>query len=423
MTARITRRGFLGTGLALAAAASFPTILRFPRGEKLRLGVVGVGNRGAANLDGVSHEHIAALCDVDRNELEGAAAQHKDARRFRDWRELLAAGGIDGLVVSTPDHTHACITLSALQAKLPVYCEKPLTRTVAECRAVTAAAIASGVATQMGTQIHAGENYHAVVELLRAGVLGKVSRVTAWVGTDWSATGIPAAATVPAHLDYDLWLGPVEEIPFANDYHPAAWRRYWHFGGGGLADMACHWLDLAWWALELKHPTLVSATGPLPDAAGAPAWIRAEWRMPSSSGEVTVVWHGASDRPQPLLERLGIADFGNGILFEGEHGILVADYERLRVLPQGLTKRLTEKRTPIARSIGHHRAWTESIRGNGRTECPFQYAGPLTESVLLANIAFRTQRTLRYDGVAGTIADDKDASALLGGTPRPGWSR
>jgi predicted dehydrogenase len=424
MTKRIHRRQFLATGLAFAAASSLPTILRFPRDEKLRLGVVGVGNRGAANLDGVSHEHIAALVDVDAHELERAGTRYQDARRYRDWREMLAAGKLDGVVISTPDHTHACIALAALEAKLPAYCEKPLTRTVAECRAVMAAAAASGVATQMGTQIHAGENYHAVVDLLRAGVLGRVSRVTAWVGTDWSATGVPAPAKVPAHLDYDLWLGPVAEIPFAAEYHPAAWRRYWHFGGGSLADMACHWLDLAWWALELRSPTLVSATGPLPDAAGAPAWIRAEWRMPSPQGEVTVVWHGASDRPRAMLEKRGIDDFANGILFEGERGSLVADYDRHRLLFAEHHKVEVDATKPkVPRSIGHYRAWTEAIRGRGTTECPFSYSGALTESVLLANIAFRTQRSLRYDATTGTILEDAAASALLGSTPRPGWFR
>ncbi|MSR75897.1 MAG: Gfo/Idh/MocA family oxidoreductase [Planctomycetes bacterium] len=418
---RVSRRHFLAAGLAGAAALSFPSFLRFPRGDKLRLGVIGVGNRGADNLAGVEHEHIAALCDVDANFLNGAAKRHPDAKLYRDWRHMLAEQKLDGVVISTPDHTHAAPTLWALRRKIPVYLEKPLTHTVAECRAVMAAAAVAAVATQMGTQIHAGENYHAVVDLLRAGAIGKITRVTAWVGTDWSATGTPAASSVPANLNYDLWLGPEAEVPFSAAYHPAAWRRYWHFGGGGLADMACHWLDLAWWALELGSPHSISAAGPLPDAAGAPAWTRCEWRVHGRESEVTVLWHGGSDRPTPRLRAISCDDFDNGILFEGDKGMLVADYGRYRVLPEAVSKNIVIPAPHVPRSPGHHKEWLEAIRTGAVTSCPFSYSGKLTEAVLLANVAFRTQRTLAWDAVAGRCRDDDEANALLSRPVRSGW--
>ncbi len=422
---RVTRRQFLGASIAVTAALGFPSVLRLPRREKLRIGVIGVANRGGANLEGVSGEQIAALCDVDAGYLKSVAARHGDAKCYADWRELLATEKLDGVVISTPDHTHAAPTLWALRRKIPVYVEKPLTHTLAECRAVIVAAATAGVATQMGTQIHAGENYHAVVELLRAGVIGKITRVTAWVGTDWSATAAPLAAphagAVPSGLNYDLWLGPEEQTPFSKAYHPAAWRRYWRFGGGGLADMACHWLDLAWWALDIGAPHSISATGPLPDAHGAPAWLRCEWRAPTPNGEVTVLWHGGSDRPAPRLRALGCDDFGNGILFEGDQGMLVADYDRWKVLPEAVGKKVVVPQRTLQRSPGHHQEWLDAIRDGTPTSCPFSYSGRLTEAVLLGNVAFRTQRTIRWDAAKARCIDDDAANALLARPVRPGW--
>lgn len=415
---RIRRREFLASAGASLVAFGLPTVLRLPRREKLRLGVVGVGGRGAANLHDVSQEHIAALCDVDARHLEGAVARHPDAQRFRDWREMLSNAKLDGVVISTPDHTHAAAALFALKRRIPVYLEKPLTHTVAECRALMHAASNAGVATQMGIQIHAGDNYQRVAHLLQSGFLGRVSRVTAWVGTDWSATGTPPTAPVPKELDYELWLGPEVSVPFAQPYHPAAWRRYWRFGGGGLADMACHYLDLAWWGLGLGAPATVTAQGPQPDAAGAPSWMRCTWEIPHGDHSVTVLWHGGSDRPTQRLLALGCNDFGNGILFEGEQGMIVADYDHWRLLQPGDPAR------PVphfeAPRIGHHDSWLRAIRDGGRASCDFAYSGRLTESVLLGNIAFRTQQTVHWDAQRG-VCSTPEANALLLRPQRPGW--
>jgi predicted dehydrogenase len=236
----LTRRTFLGStalaglGLASAACSSARAPMRIGHGRaarpldsKLRLGVVGVGNRGWSNLEGVGGEIVAALCDVDARYLAKAAERHPDAKQFRDFRRMLTECDLDGVVISTPDHTHFPAACMALQRGLDVYCEKPLTHTVAQARRLNELAAERGLITQMGTQIHSWPNYRRVVEIVRSGMLGEVKEVHVFVnGVDWSARELPAAAPVPEYLDWDLWLGPAAEREFAADFHPMGWRRY-----------------------------------------------------------------------------------------------------------------------------------------------------------------------------------------------------
>ncbi|MFY9342964.1 MAG: Gfo/Idh/MocA family oxidoreductase, partial [Planctomycetota bacterium] len=266
-----TRRSFLVTGAAAASALAFHERLparavrpmRDPR-KPARLMIVGVANRGGDNLNAFADQQIAVLCDVDSRHLAAAAKRFPGARAIADFREVLrdekACRELDGVVVSTPDHTHYLPAMLALQHGLDVYCEKPLTHTVAQARALVQAAAAKNCITQMGIQIHANDNYHRVVEAVRGGAVGAVREVIVFVnGTDWSATGLPKASEPPKELAWDLWLGPAAPREFAADYHPAGWRRYWAFGGGTTADMACHFADLAFWALDLDAPLTLRA--------------------------------------------------------------------------------------------------------------------------------------------------------------------
>ena len=249
---------FSGAELAASTSAN----------EKLNIACVGTANRAAADISGVKGENIVALCDVDSNYLNRAAAEFSSARKYADYRELIDQEGdkIDAVVVATADHSHAPASLLAIRAGKHTYTEKPLAHTVFEARLIAEEAKKHGVATQLGTQIHAEPNYRRVVEAIQSGVLGKITDAHVWVGKGWGGGELPTAEQItepPKNLDWDLWLGPAEERPYApGRYHPANWRRWWEFGQGTLGDMACHYMDLPFWALGLRHPLSCKATGP-----------------------------------------------------------------------------------------------------------------------------------------------------------------
>jgi predicted dehydrogenase len=424
-----TRRTFLGT--AAAAAASFalpgcrtgpaPRPPRDPR-QPARLMVIGVGNRGAGNLAGVAEERIEVLCDVDQEFLAAAAAKFPGARLVRDFREVLldraACAQLDGVVVSTPDHTHYLPSLLALQQGLDLYCEKPLTHTVAQARHLQQLARQNGCVTQMGIQIHANENYRRVVEAVRAGAVGTVREVIVFVnGTDWSAKELPEAAAAPARIDWPLWLGPAAERPYSPGYHPMGWRRYWAFGGGTTADMGCHFVDLAFWALDLDAPVSLRADGEAPHAECAPAALRCEYAFPArgARGPVTLRWHAGGDRPTAALQSRGLESWRNGVLFVGDDGWLVSDYNKHEVGPAERKAVWQAPPPSIARSPGHYREWLDACALRTQPSCAFDYAAPLTETVLLANVAYRAAngRTIAWDA-AKMRTDDAARTGFSG---------
>jgi predicted dehydrogenase len=257
---KIPRRKFLvhtTTGLAalklggLAIAAN----RKISPNEKLNIGMVGVANQANYDLTNVASENIVALCDIDDQYLAAAAQKFSGAKTYNDFRRLLDRTDLDAVVIATPDHTHAVSAVAALNKGLHVYCEKPLTRTISECRAVRSAARNAGTATQIGTQIHAGSNYRRAVELVQSGAIGTVAEVHVWVSATYGGKDRPKGSTpVPEHLHYDLWLGPVAFRPYSREYLPGAWRNWWAFGGGALADFGCHFMDLPYWALACGNP-------------------------------------------------------------------------------------------------------------------------------------------------------------------------
>ena len=260
-TPRASRRTFLGASIAASTVFSLPGIVRAESGaEKLRMAVIGCGGRGGGNLDAVLGEQVVAVCDVNAKTLAGALGKAPGAKGFGDYRRLyeeLKPADYDAVVVSTTEHTHAFATLPAFREKKHVYCEKPLTHNVREARVVTEAAKRAGVATQMGTQIHADANYRRVVELVKVGAIGKVSDVHCWVGRAWglqspedakkygdiiAVQDRPVGSTpIPEGLDWDLWLGPAPQRPFHEAYWPGPkWYRWWDFGSGTMSDLGSH---------------------------------------------------------------------------------------------------------------------------------------------------------------------------------------
>jgi predicted dehydrogenase len=428
----LSRRRFLaGSGATLFSA---PWVRSFSADEpkdKVRIAVIGIYDRGAANLAGVAKENIVALCEIDEARTAAARKQFPNAKLFTDFRKMLDTvhKEIDAVVVSTPDHTHAMPSILAMQLGKHVYCEKPLAKTVQEVRAMQAAAKKYKVITQMGTQIHAGENYRRVVEIIQSGAIGGVGRVHVWFA------GKPPAMkkgpkTDSIKFDLDLWRGPVTDDFFyatgaGNKPWPHFnWRYWWSFGGGNLADMACHFMDLPFWALGLGAPKTISAKGTSLENADntVPATLQVDYDIPVLGGtnSVKLSWyHGVSG---PDLEgKKQYPGFTSGVLFEGSKGQLVADYNKLRLLPEEFARDFKAPDRTIAKSVGHHQEWLDAIRGNGKTLCHFGYSGTLTETVLLGNVAYRSGQTLNWDEASGTVTNTSAAKQYLAEPVRKGW--
>ncbi len=343
MPNRLSRRRFLQT-TALAGAAGLSSGLSLaadkkpPASERLAVGVIGVAGQGEHDWKNIvaGGAEIVAWCDVDEDRTKTARAAFPHATFYADFRRLLDQKGLDAVLVATPDHTHAPATLAALRAGLHVFCEKPLTHTVYEARLVAETAAKHKRVTQMGTQIHAGDNYRRVVELIQSGAIGAVREVHVWVGTSYHGGERPKETPkVPAGLHWDLWLGPAPERPFHPAYIPFWWRGWWDFGGGALADMACHHMDLPFWALKLGHPTKVTAEGPPPHAESTPKGLVVHYEFPAR-GElppVQLTWYDGGKRPA-LFAQGKLPEWGAGNLFIGSKGMLLADYGRANCYPR-----------------------------------------------------------------------------------------
>ncbi len=426
-----TRREFIGT--AAAAAAGMVAGLRSPlsaktgtthaANEKLDIAVVGLANQGEYNLNNVAGQNIVALCDVDEGLAAKARRRFPQAKFYADFRRMLDQKGIDAVVVATPDHTHAPVTMAALRAGKHVYCEKPLTHTVYEARQVTELAAKQGVATQIGTQIHARSNYRRVVELIKTGAVGAIDEIHVWMGSGWTGGDRPKETPpIPDDLHWDLWIGPAPYRPYHPNYHPRNWRGWWAFGGGTLADMACHYLDLPHWALDLRHVVAVEAEGPPVHPESAPKTLKVRWEYPAR-GElppVKLTWHQGLPKPE-YVAKTPYAEWGAGVVFVGKKGLLVANYNEHHLLPAEKFKDFERPKRFIPESIGHHAEWIHACKTGAKTTCSFDYSGPLTETVLLGNVAYRSGKRIEWDHKAFKITNAPEAARFLRREYRKGW--
>jgi len=393
--------------------------------EKLNIAAVGTGGMAAGDLHNLAHENIVAICDVDDNTLGHASQKYSKAEKYNDFRIMLEKEQprIDAVMVATPDHIHAPASVMAMRMGKHCFCEKPLAWSVEETRIMSALAAEKKLATQMGINIHAQNNYRRVVEVIQSGAIGPVQEVVVWCGKAWGGGKRPEGTfEVPATLKWDLWLGPAPERPFAPGvYHPAEWRRWWDFGCGTLGDMACHLVDLPFWALGLRSPTTIEAEGPPVDSETAPLGmtVRYEFAATSDRPALKLTWHDGNRVPKEIAGRK--ASF-MGVMFIGEKGQMYADYGSYKLYPEEQFKGFTPPPQTIPNSVGHWKEWTDACKSGTPTTCDFDYSGALSQTVLLGNVAYRAGKKLEWDGATGKVTNCPEAAQFLGREYRKGWT-
>jgi predicted dehydrogenase len=304
------------------------------------------------------------------------------------------------------------------------FCEKPLAHNVYEVRVMTELARNKKLATQMGTLIHATSNYRRVVELVKSGAIGPVAEAHVWCGKDWGGGERPKETPpVPPNIHWDLWLGPAPERPYHPCYLPAQWRRWWDFGNGTLGDMACHLMDLPYWALDLAHPLAVEAEGPPvhPETCPHALVVRYEYPARGDQPPVKLTWYDGVNRP-PQLAANGLPDWGMGVLFVGREGMLLADYGRKELYPKEKFAQFKAPEPTIPESPGHHKEWIAACKGGPAGLCNFDYAGPLSEAVLLGTVAYRVGKKLEWDAAALKATNCPEADEYLRRQYRKGWT-
>lgn len=430
-----SRRDFLKT-TSLASGAlvlgSSSTSAMGPKSpnDKINVAFIGIGGRGRANLDGVVSQgkedvQVVALCDVDDERAGNAYSKYSQAKKFYDYREMYdqMADQIDAVVISTPDHTHFHPTHAALKLKKHVYLEKPMAHNVREVRILTDLAREQGVATQLGVQRHTIENMHRVVEIIQAGVIGDISEVYCWVGGERGMPNVPAdKMPVPDSLKWDLWLGPARERDYHKSICPYGWRFWWDYGTGETGNWGCHILDIPYWALGLKYPTRVWAEGPEPDRKRTPKQMSSHFDFPEHEGRRAVTLHWSHDSEGPaILRQKGLSHKGNNTLFIGEKGMLLCGFSQRKLYPQDLNTQIPEP--SIEKSPGFYREWINAIQGGPAATCHFDYSGPMAETVLLGNLAYRSGgEAFDWDSKNLITEGNERAQMLVSDRYRRGWS-
>jgi predicted dehydrogenase len=453
--ASVPRRSFLAS--AATVAAGFTIVPRHVLGgqdtpapsDKLNIAAVGVGGMGKTNLGKCEAENIVALCDVDFALADPVFKKYPNAQTYKDFRVMLdEQKDIDAVIVATPDHTHAVIAMAVMERKKHVYVQKPLTHSVYEARLLTETARKCGVATQMGNQGHSGEGIRLLCEWVWDGAIGPIREAHAWTNRPVWPSGSEVdrpgdTPPIPPGLDWDLWLGPAHARPYHPTYHPAKWRAWWDFGTGSLGDMACHIVDPLFWALKLKYPVSVEASvskywkaffeEAQPKNEMFPRSTIVRFKFPAREGmpELDLTWWDGGlmpARPAGLEPGRRMGDLDGGILLIGDKGAISAGCygESPRLVPESRMKEYKRPRKTLERipegSDGHEKDWIRACKGGKPASSSFEYSGPLSETVLMGNLAVRFPgRELFWNGEAMEVTNDTEANAYVRREYREGW--
>jgi predicted dehydrogenase len=445
--AEISRRRFLA---ATAAATAFSVVPRHVLGgpgqvspnEKLNIAGIGVGGQGGHDISEMRSENIVALCDVDWSYAAHTFKAYPKAKQYRDFRIMLETEkSIDAVVVGTPDHIHAVASMAAIRHGKHIYCEKPLTRTVREARELAKAAREAKIATQMGNQGMAFEGNRLINEWIADGAIGPVREVHVWSDRPthrgklplWWPQGVERPRDTPAvpdTLDWDLWLGPAPFRSYHPAYVPFKWRGWWDFGSGGLGDMGIHNIAPVFSALDLHAPTTVhaSSTAVYPDSLPVASVVHYQFPARGALPAVKLHWYdGGILPPRPdELDDSTLLDPEDGIIFVGDKGkMLVKGWggESPRLMPESRNREYKRPAPTLPRSIGHHKEFIAACKTGSPTRSNFDFAGPLTEAVLLGTVSVRLGgEKLEWDAEKCRVKDNEEANALLHYNYRSGWS-
>ncbi len=388
---------------------------------------------GSGDIQQVPTENIVAICDVDAAQAAHAAKPFPSAKIYTDYREMLdAQKDIDAVMIATPDHAHAVVTMAALKMGKHVFCQKPLTHTVHEALEISKAAKEAHVATQMGNQGQASEGARLICEYIWSGALGQVREIHSWSNRrpDISPRGIPRpqdTPPVPEQLNWDLWIGPSPMRPYHPCYHPFAWRGWWDFGTGVLGDIGCHNLSATFKALKLGWPASVEACS---THWNAPPEVRNEtaplasivtfrFAAEGDRPEIVIKWYDGGMMP-PLPKEVGTKNiFANdGTLIVGDEGMLLG----AQLLPEARALAVGKPPQQLERSPGHYQEWINACKGGSPAGSNFvDHAGQLAAVALMGNIAIRTQEKLYWDADKLCFKDSAAANALLQPPYRDGW--
>lgn len=428
MNGKFSRRQAIRTTVAAAVAGYHSSIAPRSFGDsespndKLNIACIGVGGRGSANVSGVKSQNLVAFVDVDSQRAAKTLEKFPNVSNYVDYRKMFddLAGKLDAVVISTPDHTHFHPAYAAMNHGLHVYLEKPLAHNIWETRTLTDLARSKGLATQLGAQRHAMSNMHRVVELIKSGAIGEVREVHCWVGGDRGMPSIPTEQPpVPEHLDYDLWVGPAEYRPYHPSFCPYGWRFWWDYGTGETGNWGCHILDIPFWSLDLKYPTRVDARGPEVAPERTPKSMHATYQYPANGDRGPVTLHWYHGQPEILKER-GLSAKGNNSLFIGSDGMLLCGFNQRSLLPEEQFADFQPPEPFIPDSPGFHREWIQACKGGEPASCSFDYSGPLAETVLLGNVAYRGG-AFEWDSKTLTTRDNQTAQSLIREDYRKGW--
>ncbi len=428
----------------------------------MNIASIGTGGQGTVDLKGMLRQpntQVIAVCDVRRDadyskfyfggragwenaqklvekyysDKNGAA--YKGCKTYTDFYEMLdKETGIDAVVVATTDNLHAFASMAAIRKGKHVYCEKPLTHNIDEARALREAAAKAGVATQMGNHHHASEYIRLAVEWIQDGAIGEVREVQCWTNRPMWPQGVPRPAEdqpVPDGFNWDKWIGPAPYRPYNEIYAPFNWRGWWDFGTGALGDMGCHIMDMPVWALELGYPTAVQASSTpferdKSESAPLGSIVTFEFPARGSKPPVTLTWYDGGlmpPRPAQLEEKRKMP--GTGCLVIGSKGVLMADEGgTARLIPETAMKAYKRPPKTIRRSPGIYPGFIEACLGGAPASSNFSVSGPLTEIVLLGNVAIRAGQNVRleWDGPNMQVTNFPEANQYVKRQYREGWS-
>ena len=406
--------------------------------DKLNIALIGAHGRGSQHYRSLEGENVVAICDVYAGNMALAATQYPHAKQYTDWRKCLDQKDLDAVMICTPDHHHAFISIWAMNRGLHVFCEKPLGECVFEAREVRKVYLANKdkLATQHGTQRHAHENFDRVAELVRNGAIGDLQVVQAWGNRTHNKTSyLPAAGPAPDDIDWEQWVGPVQMHPFNPGYfgaRPGAgcllWNMYHDFGSWQVGDMGSHTMDLAWNAIDADLPTSAIAEGDPYHPEVCPSDLHNTFDFPANDwrGEITVEWFQGTLKPEAPHRAIDMSKIGHGAMFKGTKGTLIADFRTRMIVPAQEGADMTHYHSPGKDEVAPEHGsfvgqWIDACKGDLKTSCDFDYAGRMIETLMLGLVAHRAGKKITYDSASGQVTNVSSANDYLSKEYRKGW--